>query len=237
MLFAHGAGGEIADCCGFGRRTYHSDCMYELARDGYLTVTYSLRGLGTDDFGRPEWEPMDYTDLVRYALNRGSSAMAVWVYDGLQVLDAMLRHPAVDPARICFAGMSHGGQIAMYAGAIAPERIAAVIAMGSMISFETIYTEVHNMAGHAVPGIARYGNMGDYGALVAPRPLFVQWGEHERDDRAGQLRDSSLAEFARTQGVYARLGAAAEAVARVTPDEGHHFDLEAARTFLAVHLR
>jgi pimeloyl-ACP methyl ester carboxylesterase len=237
LVFAHGAGGHIVDACGFGRETYHNDCMFEIARQGYLTVTYAMRGLGTSDFGRPEWEPMLYDDIVGYTLNRGACAMNVWVYDGLQVLDALRVHEAVDPARIGFAGMSHGGQVAMYAGGLAPDRVACVVAMGSMISFDTIYGEVHNMTGHALPGIARVCDMGDLGGLVAPRPMLVQWGALERTGRHSQLRDASLRELEVTRSVYERLGAAERVVPRITPGRDHHFDVPAAIEFLDGFLR
>lgn len=49
----------------------------------------------------------------------------------------------------------------MYGGGIATEKVHAVIAMGSFLSFEDLYTRVHNMTGHAIPGITRIADMGD----------------------------------------------------------------------------
>jgi hypothetical protein len=240
VILAYGAGGTFLDTCGWSVEGYHNDMGLRLAREGYVSIVYSLRGLGHDshDWGRPEWEPLTYPNLVGYSLLRGSCAMNIWVYDGLQVLTAMASHPRVTPDEIMFGGVSHGGQIAMFAGAI-DERVRGVVSMGSFASFEGLFTETHLWTGHAIPGIGAVADIGDIAALVAPRPLLVQWGEKEHMKErglGGMLRPSSLAEFERAQRVYERLGAGRNIRKVITPALGHHFDTDAARDFLAAHL-
>src|SRR5262245_46913845 len=187
------------------------------------------------DWGRPEWEPLEYSSLVGYALLRGSCAMNIWVNDGLQVLRAVEQHPRVDADRIMFGGISHGGQIAMYAGAIEPRRVKGVLAMGSFTSFEDLYTSMHHLVGHAIPDVGSVGDMGDIAALIAPRPLMIQWGENETVKDRGDiavLRESSFTEFERVKQVYERLGAGQNLQKVLTPKGGHQFDVNAAERFL-----
>jgi hypothetical protein len=235
VIVAYGAGGSILNTCGWEMRTYHNDMGFQLARKGFVTIVYILRGMNHDgwDWGQPEWEPLEYPNLVGYALLRGSCAMNIWVNDGLQVLKAVEQHPRVDATKIVFAGVSHGGQIAMYAGAIETQRIKGVLAMGSFASFEDLYTSMHHWTGHAIPDIGSVGDMGDIAALVAPRPLMIQWGEYEKKlGKLAILRASSLAEFDRVKQVYERLEASQNIHKVLTAKAGHHFDVPAAVKFM-----
>ena len=155
-----------------------------------------------------------------------------WVYDGIQVLNAITKYRYVDSNRIAFAGISHGGQIALYAGAIERGRISSVISMSAFLSYEDIYTKAHNWTGHAIPGIGALCDMGDIAALIAPRPLLVQWGENDRRGRWAQLQLSSLAEFDRTKWVYGQLNATHNLHKEITPNAGHEFNVRAVVNFL-----
>ena len=237
VIVAYGAGGSILNTCGWEVKTYHNDMGFKLAQMGFITIVYVLRGMNHDawDWGKPEWEPLEYPTLVGYALLRGSCAMNIWVNDGLQVLRAVEQHPRVDANKIMFAGVSHGGQIAMYAGAIETKRIKGVLAMGSFASYEDLYTSMHHWTGHAIPDITSIGDMGDIAALVAPRPMMIQWGEYEGVKNLGKiaiLREGSLAEFARVKEVYERLDAGLKLQKVITVKAGHHFDVNAAVRFL-----
>jgi hypothetical protein len=237
VVMAYGAGGSILNTCGWEMHSYHSDMAYQLAQKGFITVVYVLRGMNHDgwDWGKPEWEPLEYPTLVGYSILRGSCAMNIWVNDGLQVVRAIEQQPRVDANKVMFAGVSHGGQIAMYAGAIETKRIKGVLAMGSFASFEDLYTSIHHWTGHAIPDIGSIGDMGDIAALVAPRPMMIQWGENEGVKNMGKvavLRESSLGEFDRVKQVYARLEAAQNLHKVLTPRAGHHFDVHAAVRFL-----
>jgi hypothetical protein len=123
----------------------------------------------------------------------------------------------------------------MYAGAIETQRIKGVLAMGSFASFEDLYTSMHHWTGHAIPDIGSVGDMGDIAALVAPRPMMIQWGEYEGVKNLGKiaiLREASLAEFDRVKQVYERLEAGQNIQKVVTAKAGHHFDVHAAVNFI-----
>ena len=237
IMLAYGLGGSLYETCGWGIESYHNDMGMAMAREGYVSIIPVFRGLGGDasDWGRPEWGAMDYKDFVGYTLQQNSSAMNVWVYDSLQVLKAIREHPKIDSQNIFFGGISHGGQIALYAGALEPKLIRGVLSMGSFLSYDSLYTETHNWTGHAIPGIRTVGNMGDIAALLAPRPFLVQWGELDSTAPWASLRPSSIAEFERVQMVYEKMGSPRNIQKVITPQVDHVFDVQAAVSFMARH--
>ena len=237
IMLAYGLGGSLYQTCGWGIESYHNDMGMAMAREGYISIIPVFRGLGGDgsDWGNPEWGPMDYKDFVGYTLQQESSAMSVWVYDSLQVLTAIRKYPKIDPNNIFFGGISHGGQIALYAAALEPELIRGVLAMGSFVSYQSLYTDTHNWTGHAIPGIWTVGNMGDLAALLAPRPFLVQWGELDSKAPWASLRPSSIEEFERVQVVYEKMGNPQNIQKVITPNVGHVFDVQAAASFMAKH--
>ena len=129
------------------------------------------------------------------------------------------------------AGISHGGQIAMYVSALEPERIRASMSLGSFLSYGDLYTRVHHATGHAIPGITDFADMGDIAALVAPRPQLIQLGELDSGGIRSTLRESSRTELERTRGVYERFGAGDRVRGHVTPGMGHEFDVPTAAEF------
>ncbi len=238
ILLAYGLGGTLFQTCGWGMQSYHHDMGMGMAKQGIIAVNYVLRGLGQDgkDWGRSEWGPMDYRDFVGYTLQYGSNAMNVWVYDTLQVFHGVQAHSNIDRKNIFLGGISHGGQIALYAGALASHKIQGVIAMGAFVSYESLFTEIHNWTGHAIPNIMSVGNMGDVAALIAPRPLLIQWGEQDSTAPWAQLRPSSLNEFDRVEKVYTLLKSRHNIKKVITKKRGHEFESHVAGRFILDHL-
>lgn len=102
VVIAYGAGGSILNTCGWEINTYHNDMGLKLAKKGFVTVVYVLRGMNHDawDWGKPEWEPMQYESFVGYALLRGSTPMNIWANDGVQMAKAIEQHSRVDADKI-----------------------------------------------------------------------------------------------------------------------------------------
>lgn len=237
ILVIHGGDGGLDVCCGPGLgRTggthYHHDMSLELSRAGFLTVTVSLRALGREaqDWGHGDcgkhMETRD--DFVGYTIFRGSCPMNVWTHDCIKVLDAMLQDPRVDRDRLAVAGISTGGELALYVGAL-DERVRAVCSHGALISYEEMYTLAHNWAIHAIPGAIGNFDMGDAGRACFPRPLQIQVGENE-PAFWGRNRPSTFTELDRIRSFYGPHAPTPELV--VTPGGGHAFDTAAAVRFL-----
>jgi hypothetical protein len=98
-------------------------------------------------------------------------------WDALRCLDYVVTLPEVDPQRLAVAGLSLGGETAMYVAAL-DERVKAACSSGWL-------TTVANMKnGHcrcfSFPGLEESFDFADIFACVAPRPLVCELGEQER---------------------------------------------------------
>nr|WP_246206353.1 alpha/beta hydrolase [Propylenella binzhouense] len=99
---------------GFGSNKDNGACVWAaeaLAKLGYLVLRFDMRGCGESEGERGRVICMDQ------------------VADTRSAVEALLRRPDVDPARIGVLGHSFGAAVAVYAGAV-DERIAAVISSG-----------------------------------------------------------------------------------------------------------
>ena len=204
----------------------------ELTKAGFATVTTSMKAIGSEarDWGYGEhadWK-QGYDDFVGYSIFHGTCAMAVWSRDILRIAAAFVGQPEYDSGRFAVAGISHGGEVSLYAGAI-DDTFQAVCAHGALASYQDIYTRAHNWGGHAIPGAIGSFDMGDAGIACWPRSLQVQVGEKEPESW-GRMQPSALSEFGRISSFYDGNGAKAEL--RVTPGAGHGFDAPAAIGFL-----
>lgn len=128
-----------------------------LAEMGYLVISPDI---GQHELQRPDW-----------------TLMGERTWDALRCLDYLVTLPEVDPQRLAVAGLSLGGETAMYVAAL-DERVRAVCSSGWL-------TTVENMKrGHCpcfnFPGLEENFDFGDIFACVAPRPLVLELGEQER---------------------------------------------------------
>lgn len=241
LVVLHGGDGGLDVCCGpgLGREGaghYHHDMSLELTRAGFVTLTISLRGLGREardwgfgDCGR-DMETRD--DIVGYTIFRGSCPMSLWTHDAIAVLDAFSEDERFQTDRLAVAGISTGGELALYLAAL-DERIRVVCSHGALVSYEDLYTVAHNYAIHAIPGAIGQFDMGDVGIACWPRPLQFQVGEKE-PEFWGRRRDSTESEFRRVAEAYRENQAVTEL--HVSPGGGHAFDTPAAVRFLTRHL-
>ncbi len=83
--------------------------------------------------------------------------------------------PRLDLARVASMGNSAGGTVTIYAS-IFDERIKAAMPSGSLCQFDRSIGIIDHCVCNFIPGIRRYFEMGDIGALIAPKPLVVVHG-------------------------------------------------------------
>lgn len=105
------------------------------------------------------------------------SLMGERTWDTLRCLEYMAALPEVDPARLAVAGLSLGGETAMYVAAL-DERVQLTCSSGWL-------TTVANMKNGHCPcfnfnGLEETFDFSDIFALIAPRTLICELGEGER---------------------------------------------------------
>jgi hypothetical protein len=140
-----------------------------------------VRGLGLYWYGRAMAE-MGYVvmapDIGQHDLQHTNwCLMGERVWDAIRCLDYLQTRREVDGRRIAVAGLSLGGEAAMYVAAL-DERVKAACSSGWL-------TTVQNMRnGHCpcwnFPGLEEHFDFADIFACVAPRPLVCEVGNRER---------------------------------------------------------
>ncbi len=158
-------------------------------------------------------------DIGQHALQHTNwTLMGERTWDALRCLDYLESRPEVDSARFAVAGLSLGGETAMYVTAL-DERIKAACSSGWL-------TTVANMKnGHCpcfnFPGLEESFDFADIFACVAPRPLVLEIGEKERAP-GGFPVEIARGAFAEILAAYRVFGAETNAVLDVHPG-GHVF--------------
>jgi len=138
-----------------------------LARRGFLALTY-------DPFGQGERavQGNGHAECFR-AAPAGLVNLSFMVWDTMRGLDYLLQRGDVDPGRIGCTGASGGGLNTLYAAAV-DERIGVAVPVVYLTSLaEFLGTHIDHCPCSHVPGLARFADMGDVLALIAPRPALL----------------------------------------------------------------
>ncbi len=191
------------------------DIAIQSVKNGFAAMTIEQRGFG-ECGGSPEGPQCRLP--ASSALLLGRTLIGERVRD-IQCAVDFLRSGAypVDGDRIAITGNSGGGTACVYAAAV-DERIGACMPSCAFTSFyASIGTRAHCFCNY-VPGIAQAFDMGDLGALIAPRPLILIAGA--KDDLF-PLREARE-QFVFTEQVYA-LSSAPDRCRLIAGSEGHRY--------------
>jgi len=172
------------------------------------------------------------TDVGQHEVyEKGRTLMGERLWDVMRCVTCLTTRPEVDAKRIGCAGLSLGGEMAMWLGAM-DTRLAATVSSGFL-------TTVANMRrGHCpcweFPHLTENFDFADVYSLIAPRPLCCQNG---RKERAGGGFPVAVAQKAMSQiqACYAVFGRS-DSARLVVHDEGHVIDLTSCLAFLDKHL-
>jgi dienelactone hydrolase len=100
-------------------------------------------------------------------------------WDVIRAIDYALSRLDVDPQRVVVTGMSLGGEVTSYVGALDP-RVAATVSAGFSPDMSVLkYLGGHGCWNWSWADIREYIDHADLFALAAPHPLIVQTGEKD----------------------------------------------------------
>jgi hypothetical protein len=208
VVCIHGHGGTR-------RSPYDPQSLYRgfahaLAREGFATIAV--------DVGQHE------------IYEAGGTLLGERLHDLVRCVDYLAEQENVDARRIGCAGLSLGGEMAMWLGAL-DERVAATVSCGFLTTMDQL--EQGHCLCWKLEGLRERVDFADLYALTAPRALQCQNGLAEPpQDFCVPLAREAMAEIART---YADLGARERCELHVH-DGGHVVDVEAAVAFLTREL-
>jgi len=199
---------------------YEYDFGHRLAEQGMIVLAPSLRGFGSrlSAVERNTKKARDTCDVNFFQqMLLGEVAITSQLHDLRVALDLLTTIEHVNPDAIGCAGLSYGGRMTMFFAAI-ETRIKASIVSGSINSFIERIESYASCGYQVVPGLLRFGDVGDVLALIAPRPLAIECGR--QDPLCPEPQTSE--EFARIEKIYA---------ARNARDNLARFDFEGAHVF------
>ncbi len=182
----------------------------ELARRGFVVISA--------DVGQHE------------VYEKGRTLMGERLWDLIRCVDYLGALPEVDAKRIGCAGLSLGGEMAMWLAAM-DERIAATVSAG-FLTFMDQMEQNHCMC-WKFDGLRELVDFPDIYSLIAPRPLQCQNGLKEPPTQFTVALARKAMQQVRV--IYKDLGAA-DNVTLVVHDGGHEIALEPLLSFLSEHL-
>jgi dienelactone hydrolase len=166
---------------------YNYDYGLQMAKKGF--VTYSLDWLG---FGErsSRHKPHGHGEQiggrdecnVNYlcATLLGTTVLAINCHDGSAVTDFVAAQKYVDADRLGVMGLSQGGTATTWM-ALTDERFKAIDVICYAGPFYDVAFRTYNVCGSQItPGLYDVVDSGDLQGLIAPRPLLVELGLHDR---------------------------------------------------------
>lgn len=127
-----------------------------LAENGYITISA--------DVGQHE------------VFEEGRTLMGERLWDLMRCVDYLVSMPEVDNSKIGCAGLSLGGEMTMWLGAM-DVRVSAVISSGFLTKMDQL--EVNHCMCWKFEGLRELADFPDIYSMIAPRPLMAQNGLKE----------------------------------------------------------
>lgn len=171
------------------------------------------------------------TDVGRHKVyEKGRSLMGERLWDVMRCVDYVASLASVDKSRIGCAGLSLGGEMAMWLGAM-DERIAATVSCGFLTVMDQM--EKNHCMCWKFPGLRERVDYADIYSLTAPRPLQCQNGRKEGKTQFHvPIARKALAEI---KPIYNDFAKPKNVELHVHPG-GHEVDLPALMKFFTKHL-
>ena len=135
----------------------------------------------------------------------GTNVAGMWTWDLMKLTDYAQSRGDVDGGKIGCIGLSGGGLQTLWLSAL-DERVKCAVISGYFYGFGESIQDMMNCACNYIPHMWEYCNIGDIGALIAPRPLLIETGT--LDPLNGPSNLGNVVPYVeQTRGAYDLLGA------------------------------
>lgn len=161
-------------------KKFNYDYGMQLAKLGYVAVCPDCRGFGErrDEYMQNDDETSflrsSCFQLAHMAEAIGETVIGMCTWDLMKLLDYLETRTEWDTSYISCLGFSGGGMQTLYLSAL-DDRIKEVYISGYMYGFkDSLMILNNNCSCNYIPHLWEHFDMGDLGALIAPRPLMIQ---------------------------------------------------------------
>ncbi len=191
LIAAHGhvSGGKLApagivDVPGIRETVlqYNYDYGVKCAQRGYLVFCPDARGMGERRESLSERAESllgsSCSQLTNMAMPLGMTVIGMWTWDLMRLLDYIQTRPDCQGRPIGCIGLSGGGLQTLYLAAL-DERVACAVVSGYFYGVRDSLLDICCCDCNYVPHLWEYADMGDLGAMIAPRPLLVESGTRD----------------------------------------------------------
>ena len=164
---------------------YHYDYGMQLARRGIVALCPDCRGFGErrekDLWGDEEENFLNSScfHLAHMAEPLGMTVAGMLTWDLMRLVDYIEERDEWDCSKIGCLGFSGGGMQTLWLAAM-DERISKACISGYLYGYRDSLLKLNeNCSCNYVPHLWEHFDMGDIGALIAPRPLLIQSGSED----------------------------------------------------------
>ena len=157
------------------------DFAVRAVQEGFCAISVEQRYMGVNGQRKDTGMPACLKDNASMAsLLIGRTAVGERVWDIHRLIDVIEEHLSayIDVNRIICMGNSGGGTTTFYASCY-DKRISMSIPSCSVCSYDDSIMAMYHCPCNFIPNIRKYFDMGDLGALIAPRPLVVVCGDKD----------------------------------------------------------
>ncbi|SEN15228.1 alpha/beta hydrolase family protein [Paenibacillus sp. OV219] len=169
--------------------------------------------------------------LNHVAISLGRSLTGMWTWDLMRLVDYISGRADCDAEKIGCGGLSGGGLQTLWLAAM-DERIGCAIVSGYFYGYkDSLLKQSQHCGCNYVPRLWHAVDMGDIGALIAPRPLLIETGTQDPlNGERGMANVTEQVDF--TRHAY-RLWEYEERLYHHSFEGGHRWDGLAAYPFAA----
>ncbi|MBR1677548.1 MAG: alpha/beta hydrolase [Clostridia bacterium] len=197
----------------------------DAVKNGYAVLAIEQRGMGErttlkENRGKALTCGCYFTAMTALLLGRTVIGERVWdVSKAIDSLEYFARKFMLDTGDITLLGTSGGGT-ATYYSACFDERIKTAVPTCALSSYRASIGDMWHCSCNYIPGIAKFFDMGELSALIAPRKLLICNGEIDPIFPLAEAQDV----YSVIEKIYDKENAANNCKFVVYPDKPHYFD-------------
>ena len=175
-------------------KDHNYDYGVQFVKQGFLVFAPDADGMGER---RTDWAQNTGSELYcscaqinNRLLPLGKTVTGVWLSDLMRLVDFITARDDAATDKIGVAGLSGGGLQALWLGAF-DDRVRVVIDSGYFYGVKQSLLEMPCCSCSYVPRLFEHVDMGDLGAMCAPKAFFIETGDQDhlngRDNLANVL--------------------------------------------------